>query len=82
MADLRARSGEFLHARLGISRYFLVPSLLWLAPNDGWLVALVLVGLYFSLLLILGVAPRVSLLVCGVCFLSFVAAAQDFASPH
>ena len=71
---------EYLHARLGISRYFLVPSLLWLAPNDGGLVALVLVGLYFSLLLILNVAPRVSLVVCGVCFLSFVTAAQDFSS--
>jgi len=71
---------EYLHVRLGISRYFLVPSLLWLAPNDGGLVALVLAGLYFSLLLTLNVAPRVSLVVCGVCFLSFVAAAQDFSS--
>ena len=32
------------------------------------------------LLQILGVAPRASLVVCGVCFLSFVAAAQDFSS--
>jgi hypothetical protein len=71
---------DFVHARTGVSRYFVIPSLLWLAPSDRGLVALVLVGLYFSLLLILNVAPRVSLAVCGVCFLSFVTAAQDFSS--
>ena len=70
----------FIAARAGLSRYWLIPSVLWLAPNDRGLAALVVLGLFASVLLVLDVAPRASLVVCGVLFLSFVTAAQDFSS--
>src|SRR5438477_1369695 len=44
------------------------------------LIALCWVGMAASLLLVFNVWPRGMLLVCFVCFLSFVAAAQDFSS--
>jgi hypothetical protein len=71
---------DFVRARVGLSRYWLIPSLLWLAPGDRGLVALVVVGLVAAMLLVLNVAPRATLVVCGVLFLSFVTAAQDFSS--
>ena len=70
----------YLGQHVGARRYWLVPSLLWLAPNDAGLAALVLVGLVASMLLVLNVAPRACLVVCGVLFVSFVTAAQDFSS--
>ncbi len=70
----------YVRAHAGPSRYWLIPSLLWLSPNDRGLVALVLVGLVASLCLVVDLAPRASLVVCGLMFVSFAAAAQDFSS--
>lgn len=67
-----------VRAHYGFSRFWVLPSLLWIAPSDRGLVALVAVGLVASLLLIANVAPRAVLVVCGVAFASFVNAAQDF----
>ncbi len=61
-------------------KYWEIPSLLWLAPNDRGLIALVAVGLVSSTLLVANIAPRACLAASGVCFLSFVTAAQDFSS--
>ena len=63
---------------LGILRYWAVPSLLWLSDGNGMLMALMWIGLIASVLVIANVWPRASLLVCFLCFLSFVSAAQDF----
>ncbi len=63
-----------------LTRIWTIPSLLWLAPNDRGLVALVVVGLASSMLVVANVFPRAALAACGICFLSFVAAAQDFSS--
>jgi lipase maturation factor 1 len=63
---------------LGILRFWYVPSLLWLSSSDHMLLGLCWVGLIASLLLLIGVWPRAMLLICFVCFLSFVTAAQDF----
>jgi hypothetical protein len=71
---------DWLRAHAGLSRFWLVPSLLWLAPNDKGLAALVVVGLVASMLLVLNVAPRACLVASGVLFVSFVSAAQDFSS--
>lgn len=62
----------------GTQRFWLAPTLLWLAPNSHLLVALAWIGLATSIVALINVWPRLSLLVCFVCFLSFVAAAQDF----
>jgi lipase maturation factor 1 len=54
------------------------PTLLWLASGPHILTALCYVGIGASLLLVLNAWPRAMLLICFVCFLSFVSAAQDF----
>ncbi len=56
------------------------PTLLWLASGPHMLIALCWVGMVASLLLVLNVWPRAMLVICFVCFLSFVSAAQDFSS--
>src|ERR1700682_3815923 len=54
------------------------PTLFWLGSSDGALLAVTLLGTAASVLLALNVAPRACIAVAGICFLSFVAAAQDF----
>jgi hypothetical protein len=54
------------------------PTLLWISAGPHMLTALCWVGLVASLLLVLNLWPRGMLLICFVCFLSFVTAAQDF----
>src|SRR5438132_738269 len=56
------------------------PTLFWLGSSDFALTAVTLAGAAAALLLILNLAPRISLAVAFVCFLSFIAGAQDFAS--
>ena len=63
---------------LGAMRFWDVPSLLWLSSSDRMLMALCWAGLIASLLLVANVWPRATLVVCFVCFLSFVSTAQDF----
>src|SRR5258708_28293250 len=64
---------------MGSSRYWYAPTLLWFGSGDHALLRLCWVGIGASLLLIANFAPRLMLAVCFVCFLSFIAAAQDFA---
>ncbi len=74
-------AGEYLarvSQALGPLRLWFAPTLLWLSASSHALTALCGVGLLASLLLVGNVWPRGMLLVCFVCFLSFVAAAQDF----
>lgn len=56
------------------------PTVLWLANGDAALLVLVGAGALASVLLIFNVAPRACIAVALVCFLSFVAAAQEFSS--
>src|SRR5437764_9857540 len=56
------------------------PTLFWLSSSDGALMAVVLLGAAASILLTLNVAPRACTAIALVCFLSFIGAAQDFAS--
>jgi Lipase maturation factor len=72
---LQAVSGQ-LH---GI-RYWFAPTLLWLGASDHALMAICWAGLIASVLVVFNVWPRATLAICFVCFLSFIAAAQDFAS--
>ncbi len=71
---LQALSGQ------GALRFWYAPTLLWLSSSNDMLMALVWVGLVASLLVVANVAPRAMLMVCFVCFLSFIGAAQDFAA--
>src|SRR5215469_726106 len=65
---------------LGASRFWFAPTLYWISSRDRFLLRVCIVGIVASLLLFLNIAPRGMLVVCFVAFLSFTAAAQDFAS--
>jgi hypothetical protein len=56
------------------------PTVLWLANGNAALLTLVAAGALASVLLICNRAPRLCIAVALVCFLSFVAAAQEFSS--
>jgi len=61
-------------------RLWYAPTLLWLSRGPHTLLALCWVGIIASVLLMLNFWPRGMLVICFVCFLSFIAAAQDFSS--
>jgi uncharacterized membrane protein YphA (DoxX/SURF4 family) len=63
---------------MGRARYWYAPTLLWFGSGDHALMILCWAGLIASLLLFMNFRPRAMLAICFVCFLSFVAAAQDF----
>lgn len=68
------------HALPHWERLWYAPTLLWWSSGTAMLNALCWVGMTASLLLVLNLWPRGMLAVCFVCFLSFIATAQDFAS--
>lgn len=63
----------------GPSRFWFAPSLLWFSSSSSMLIALCWIGMIASLLVVINIWPRATLFICLVCFLSFVAAARDFA---
>ena len=63
---------------LGPLRFWYAPTLLWLSSGSHMLMAICWVGIAASLLVTANVWPRANLMVCFVCFLSFVSAAGDF----
>ena len=71
---LQAVGASSFHAQ----RFWLAPTLLWFGASDRSLMLLCWVGIVASILVVVNLWPRASLLICFVCFLSFVAAAQDF----
>jgi lipase maturation factor 1 len=76
---LPARS--FLHAVASGAdtlRYWYAPTLFWISSGSHFMMALVWIGLLASIAAFLNAWPRLSFLVCFVCFLSFVAAAGEF----
>ena len=66
------------HSAVAHARVWYVPSLLWISSSSAMLMTLCWVGMIASIVLVLNFWPRAMLLICFVCFLSFVAAAQDF----
>ena len=61
-------------------RIWYAPTLLWISSNTHMLMALCWIGIAASMLLVLNLWPRGMLVICFICFLSFIAAAQDFSS--
>ncbi len=61
-------------------RFWYAPSVLWLGASDRALLVLCWVGIVASICVVLNLWPRLSLIVCFICFLSFVSVAQEFAS--
>ena len=64
--------------KLGLSRFWYAPTLLWLASGSHMLMAICWIGIVASLLLVFNIWPRAVLVISLLCFLSFVSAAQDF----
>ena len=75
-------AGSYLQAvaqSLGYwQRLWYAPTLLWWSSGSAMLSALCWAGFTASLLLVLNLWPRGMLVICFVCFLSFVSAAQNF----
>ncbi len=69
-----------VRSQLGILRYWFVPSLYWLSSESHAVLAVIWIGLFASIAVFLNLWPRLSLLICLICFMSFVTAAQDFSS--
>ena len=60
------------------SRFWFAPTLLWFSASSQMVLGLCIVGILAAVLVVFNVWPRAMLLVCVVCYLSFVSAAQDF----
>ena len=60
------------------SRLWYAASLFWLSSSAHMLMAITWIGLLASVLVFLNVWPRLCLLICFVCFLTFVTTAGDF----
>ena len=74
-------AGQYLAAvgsGTGSLRFWFAPTLLWFSSSSNMLMALCWVGIVASLLVVANVWPRAMLILCFVCFLSFVSAAGDF----
>src|SRR5262245_18634487 len=65
---------------VGWKAYWLAPTLLWMSSNDWMLDVIVWLGIAASVAITVNFFPRLSIAVAFVCFLSFIGAAQDFAS--
>jgi lipase maturation factor 1 len=64
----------------GLQRFWFAPTLLWFGAGNHALMLITWLGLIASVGVVLNLWPRITLAICLVCFLSFVAAAQDFSS--
>ena len=77
-------AGPYLQAvarsTMAHARFWYVPSLLWISSGSHMLMALCWAGMIASILLVVNLWPRLMLVICFVCFLSFISAAQDFSS--
>jgi predicted DCC family thiol-disulfide oxidoreductase YuxK len=69
-----------VYERFGRSGYSLLPTLCWLDSSNSFLHFLCGSGVALSLLLVLGIAPAVSLVVLFVLYLSLTIAGQTFLS--
>jgi lipase maturation factor 1 len=69
-----------VRGQFGILRYWFAPTLYWLSSGSHAMLAVIWIGLIASIAVFLNLWPRLSLFICLICFMSFVAAAQDFSS--
>src|SRR6266700_4144300 len=66
------------HAQIGRDAYALLPTLCWFNSSNAFLHLLCGSGVLFSLLLIFGIAPAISLLALFILYLSLAIAGQNF----
>jgi hypothetical protein len=76
-------AGDFLQAVAAAFhawRFWYAPSLFWFGSSDRALMIVCWLGAIAALMLLFNIGPRASLVVCFVCFLSFVSSSRDFSS--
>src|SRR3984885_11295093 len=76
-------AGDFLQAvaaALHGWRFWCAPSLFLFGSSGRALMLVCWIGAIASLMLLFNIWPRASLVVCFVCFLSFISSSQDFSS--
>jgi hypothetical protein len=75
-------ASEFLQklSVLGATRFWYAPSLFWISSSPHMLMAVCWIGIFAAVLLVLNIWPRGMLVICFLCFLSFVTTAQDFSN--
>src|SRR5271154_2071959 len=74
-------ASEYLQSvaeQIGRARYWYAPTLLWFSSGAHMLTALCWMGMVAAVLLVFNFWPRGMLVVCFICFLSFVSAAGEF----
>ncbi len=69
---------ERIAGAVGLERFYVVPTVLWLDASDGAMRALCWSGVVLAVLLILDVAPALSLGLLWAAYLSLVTVGQDF----
>jgi lipase maturation factor 1 len=69
---------DFVHQRVGIQGYWLVPTICWLQSSDFFLKILCGSGAFLSVLLLIGIAPPLVLLFLWILYLSLCAVGRDF----
>jgi hypothetical protein len=69
-----------VRAELGLRAFYTVPSLFWISPHDGTLLALCTLGSIASLCMMLAVLPRLASLACFVLYLSITSIGEPFLS--
>src|ERR1700739_490833 len=62
------------------TRLWIAPTLFWISSSSGALMLVTWIGLAASLGALVNLWPRLSFLICFVCFLSFVSAANEFSN--
>lgn len=76
-------ANEYLPAvarTFGSARLWFAPTVLWLSSSNGMLIGICVGGMLATLAMVFNFWPRAMLVICFVCYLSFIAAAQDFSS--
>jgi hypothetical protein len=73
LAELKASFGL-------VERSWFAPSLFWISASSHAMMVVTWIGIIASVAAFLNLWPRLSFFVCWVCFLSFIATAQDFSS--
>ena len=76
-------AGQYLalvRRSLPAARFWFAPTLLWFSSSNAMLMAICWVGLIASIAAFFNLWPRLSFLVCFICYLSFVTAASDFSN--
>lgn len=63
-----------------VGKLWFAPTLFWISSSSHAVMIVTWIGLVASVVAFLNLWPRFSFLVCFVCFLSFVSAAQDFSN--